>query len=245
VDRVAAKLRFAQTALDRVRPLRQRDTISAADFEQAEALVATTRAELAEARAAAQRGEQDRQAQELACETRIARLEREAVELTGEGEVAAAAIRRLEREVAERLVRAPIAGRIAEVGAVRAGTVIAAGEKLCAVVPEGAPRAVAKFSPSVVGRLKPGQAARLRIDGFPWTQFGAVSATVERIDTEPREGLVRVELALVPVSTSAIPLEHGLTGAAEVEVERAAPIVLALRAAGQFLGTRANPRSKR
>ena len=34
-----------------------------------------------------------------------------------------------------------------------------------------------------------------------------------------------------------IPLEHGLPGSTEVEVERVSPALLVLRAAGQFLGT--------
>ena len=31
---------------------------------------------------------------------------------------------------------------------------------------------------AVVGRIRPGQPARLRLEGFPWTQYGTVAATV-------------------------------------------------------------------
>ena len=63
----------------------------------------------------------------------------------------------------------------------------------------------------MVGRLKPGQPARLRLAGFPWTQYGVVPARVGDVGTEPQDGLIRGELRLEPRPTSVIPLEHGLT----------------------------------
>ena len=102
-------------------------------------------------------------------QTRVVRLERETVELGGDIDIEQATIRRLERDITERQVRAPVSGKIGEVTDVRVGSVVAAGAKLCAIVPTGSPRAVAQFSPVVVGRLKPGQPARLRLAGFPWT----------------------------------------------------------------------------
>ena len=77
--------------------------------------------------------------------------------------------------------------------------------------------------------------ARLRLDGFPWAQWGMVSARVRTVGAEAREGAVRVELALVGRGETRIPLEHGLPGSVEVEVERVSPAVLLLRAAGQLV----------
>jgi hypothetical protein len=38
------------------------------------------------------------------------------------------------------------------------------------------------FAPSAaMGRIQAGQRARLRLDGFAWTEYGQVSATVGRI----------------------------------------------------------------
>src|SRR5262249_12012498 len=115
--------------------------------------------------------------------------------------------------------------------------VVRPAEKLGAIVPPGSPRAVAWFPASAVGRLHPGQPVRLRLHGFPWTQYGTLTATVASAGNEPSDGRVRVELTLDQQQDAAIPLEHGLTGAAEVEVERVAPLVLGLRAAGQLLAT--------
>jgi membrane fusion protein (multidrug efflux system) len=116
------------------------------------------------------------------------------------------------------------------------GSVVRAGDRLAAIVPSGGLRAVADFLPaSALGRVRPGQSARLRLEGFPWTRFGTVAAVVERVASEPLEGRVRVELRLVPDAAARIPLQHGLPGTVEVEVERLAPAELVLRAAGQLL----------
>ena len=105
----------------------------------------------------------------------------------------------------------------------------------------GRPRVVAYFPVSSVGRIRPGQAARLRLDGFPWTRYGLPEAAVVDVGTEPADGLVRVEMALTAGSAPAIPREHGLTGTAEVTVERLSPAQLVLRAAGRLLTTKPTP----
>jgi membrane fusion protein (multidrug efflux system) len=187
---------------------------------------------------AAARGEQDRAAQEAERRVRIARLEREAVQLTGEAAVEEAAIAQLSHEIDRRTLRAPVAGRVADFTARPAGTLLQAGEPLATLVPPGEPRAVAHFPPVVVGRLRPGQPARLRLTGFPWTQYGTVPAVVSGVGTEPKGGLVRVELTLQPREDASVPLEHGVTASAEVEVEHVCPAVLLVRAAGQALSVR-------
>ena len=238
ITRAEAELKFAVADLERCTKLRDVNSVPQLELERAQTLAETSRAKLAEAHAAAQRGAQDRRALENECHTRIVRLEREAVELSGDIDIEQVAIRRLERDITERQVRAQVSGKIGEVTDVRVGSVVAAGAKLCAIVPAGPPRAVAQFPPVVVGRLKPGQSARLRLAGFPWTQYGTVPATVCDISTEPQDGLIRVELSLTPQPTSRIPLDHGLTGSVEIEVEQVSPAVLVLRTAGQFLRAR-------
>jgi membrane fusion protein (multidrug efflux system) len=58
---------------------------------------------------------------------------------------------------------------------------------------------------------------------------------VSSVGSEIRGGRVRVELAVRPNPASPIPLQHGLPGAVEVEVERLAPVSLVLRAAGRLV----------
>lgn len=238
IAKAESQVKFARADLERSTKLRITGAASQADVDRAHLAVDTGQAALTEARASRQRNEQDRRAIESEQETRIVRLEREAAEIEGDILVEQAAIRRLEREIAECRLTAPVSGRIGDVANVRVGTVVKTAEPLCSIVPPGTPRAIAWFPTVVVGRIKPGQAARLRLAGFPWTQYGVVAARVSDVGTEPRDGFILVELALEPSPTSVIPLEHGLTGSVEIEVERVSPVVLALRAAGQFLGTR-------
>lgn len=76
------------------------------------------------------------------------------------------------------------------------------------------------------------QAAELRLDGFPFTQYGSLRTTVTSVAAELRDGRVRVELALADAHVN-VPLQHGMPGSVQVEVERTLPAILALRAAGQ------------
>ena len=149
-----------------------------------------------------------------------------------------AEIGRLDYEVDNRHIRAPIAGLLGEVSTLRIGAVVREGDKLGVVIPQGNLRVVAEFSPSAaLGRVRPGQPARLRLDGYPWAQYGSISATVATVASEVRAGHVRVELKVHPERASRIPLQHGLPGSVEVEVEHVSPATLALRTAGRLVST--------
>ena len=152
---------------------------------------------------------------------RLERLKREAVELEGERTTATATLERLGHELEQRRIRAPITGRLGEVANLQTGTVVQAGDILGAVLPPSTLRVVAYFPPAAaLGRLHPRQPARLRLASFPWTQYGSIVATVTSVAHEARDGQIRVELSVFPDPTSAIPLQHGLPGTIEVEVER-------------------------
>ena len=180
--------------------------------------------------------EKDQGSKEKDRQARIESLKRQLATLEGDTTTRRAKIERLRHEIDRRLVRAPAAGRLGEVAELRVGKVVSEGEKLGAVLPAGALRAVAEFSPSsALGRIRPGQPARLRLEGFPWAEYGGVSATVSNVAGEPRGGSVRVELVINPDASTAIPLQHGLPGTVEIEVERVSPAALLLRAAGRRL----------
>jgi membrane fusion protein (multidrug efflux system) len=169
-------------------------------------------------------------------QVRLERLKREATQLTGQIAEAKAAIERPEYEITRRLIRSPVAGRLGEVGLVQIGGVVREGDKLSAVVPSGALKIIAYFLPSTaLGRIQPGQAARLRLEGFPWTQYGTVAAQVTNVASELRDKLLRVELTVDAAATSPIPFQHGLPGTIEVEVDHVSPATLVLRTAGLLL----------
>lgn len=188
------------------------------------------------ARLSASRVEWEQRTKESEQQARIAALDREGARIESEIATGKDTIRRLDDEIAKRRVLAPISGRIGEIAGLRLGAVIREGDRLGAVVPVGSLKAVAEFPPpSALGRIRPGQRAQLRLDGFPWTQYGFVSVTVSNVASEVRNGTVQVEFAVKPDPASTIPLQHGLPGTIEVEVDRASPATLILRAAGRLL----------
>ena len=171
----------------------------------------------------------------------IQQLTSELNKLRGDRATAGVTLQRLEEEVDRRWIRAPVDGKLGEVAPLRIGMIVHEGEKLAAVVPTGKLRVVANFDPpAALGRIRPGQHARLRLEGFPWAQYGSVTATITNVASEIRDGSIRVELALDAHSDSRIPLQHGLPGSVEVEIETLSPANLVLRTAGSLL---AGPKS--
>jgi membrane fusion protein (multidrug efflux system) len=169
---------------------------------------------------------------------RVAALRRELAELARARAAAAGELASLGYAAEEHLVRAPAAGRVSEAARVEPGAVVEAGTRLGVVVPDGRVRAVAFLPADALGRVRAGQAAEVRLDGFAWTEYGALPARVAAVAEEPEGGRFRVELALdrgVPGAPHAAPALHGLPGTVAVAVERVSPAALVLRAAGRAL----------
>jgi membrane fusion protein (multidrug efflux system) len=162
-------------------------------------------------------------------------LRRQIAELEGQSELAMATIARLRQDIEKHVLRAPIAGEIGEAPSLDVGAFVDEGDVVASIVPSGGLKVVADFDPArVLGRVVPGQKAHMRLDGFPWAQFGTVAIEVDRVSSEIRDGRVRIELALLADEDSSR-LRHGLPGSVEVEVEQTTPFLLALRAAGQMM----------
>ena len=229
-----AAARLAQQEADRQERLLAQGLVPAAEAERARSAAEQRRAAADALRRTLDRLGYEERSTEGERRGDVDELERELALLAGQTAAAGAAVRRLEREVGLRAIRAPVAGRVAEIAAVRVGSVVAAGEQLGMVVPAGDLKGIAEFAPaSALGRIRPRQPARIVLSGFPSAQYGHLSARVARVASEPRDGRIRVELALRPDRRSRLPLQHGLPGTAEVEVERVAPAVLVLRTVGK------------
>jgi len=164
-----------------------------------------------------------------------ARLNRMLAEAEAEIAVTLAEKNSLEFEIARRTIRAPVSGSLGDVTILHAGSFVPQGVKLCAVVPEDGLKVVAEFPLRSVGRVHSGQPGRLRLLAFPWIEYGSVPVTVTRVGTESTEGDVRVELAIASQHGNVIPIQHGLTGSVQVEVENVSPAGFALRSAGRLL----------
>jgi multidrug resistance efflux pump len=159
------------------------------------------------------------------------KLRRDADDLEGQINSTGSLLKVLETNIEQHKLRAPVDGRVGEVVTVSTGAVLHEGEQLGVVIPESELKVVADFLPAALGRVREGQPAWLRLEGFSWVQYGCLEARVTKVASEARNGRVRVELAVVSTRFRA-PLQHGLPGILEVEVERIAPALLSLRAAG-------------
>jgi len=228
----AAKL--AQQEADRQARLLAEGLVSAAEAERARSAAEQRRAAADSLRQTLDRLGYEERSTEGERRGDVDELQRNLALLEGQAAGSLAAIRRLEREVGLRTLRAPVAGRVGQLAAVRVGSVVAEAEQLGMVVPAGVLKAIAEFPPaSALGRIRPRQPARIVLSGFPSAQYGSLPARVDRVASEPRDGTIRVELLLRPDRRSRLPLQHGLPGTAEVEVERVTPAVLVLRTVGK------------
>jgi membrane fusion protein (multidrug efflux system) len=235
IEEAQARAKFTDWQLDKTKKLLQTGDMSQKAFNEAQAEAEANRAAVRALQLALTHKQTYLTAQESDRQVRLAKLQRERDKLTGELETQEATLRRLARDMELRKVRAPVAGRVGQVSEFPVGAAVIRGEKLGYVVPEGDPHAVAFFPVAAAGRIRAGQSARLRLDGFPWTQYGSIPTTVKTVATEAGGGLLRVELELRKDPGLSIPIEHGLPGQAEVKVEQISPAVLVLRSIGWFL----------
>jgi multidrug resistance efflux pump len=241
-DEAKAAVKLAEEQLARAQRLRPEGLISQAELDKVVADLAQKRAAAEAVRISVDRIGASGRATLSDRKASKQSLAREIAALEGEETTTKALAARLEYEITRRVVRASVSGTIAEVGNLTVGSMVNEGDRMAAIVPAGTLRIIAEYAPAqALGRIRPGQRARLRLDGFPWAEHGTVSATVTRIASEVRDGKLRVELAINPDAGS-IPLQHGLPGHLEVEVERAAPYALVLRAAGKLV--EASPESE-
>lgn len=227
-----ASARFAEEQAKRLAGLHTEGIIAELELLRAKSEAKSRQAAADSLQFTVTRLEREQQTQETERKVRIEKLVREVRRLEGQATTTSATIKRLEHEGEKRYIRAPVAGRLGEVANLRPGSVVREGDKLGAILPSGQLKAVANFPPpTALGRIRPGHPARLRLHGFPWTQYGSISATVTSVASEVRDGQIRVELAFLTDPASPIPLQHGLPGTVEVEVERVSPAALVLRAA--------------
>jgi membrane fusion protein (multidrug efflux system) len=143
-------------------------------------------------------------------------------------------IAQLRLEVASHQIRAPVTGVVGETRPLSAGAYVAPGQKLATILPQGDLLIVADFDPTTaLGRIRPGQTARFRLEGFPWVQFGTIEATAVRVAGEVRDQSLRAEFRIARDATRGLVLRHGLPGRLEVRVEKVSPARLLLRSAGR------------
>ena len=236
ISEARSEAEFAGAELTRMERLFAQGLIAERAIQQTRAEAQRLRARIATLQSAAQRVTQDQRTRDRERDVRLARLESEITALEGEQREVRANVSRLSHEVERRVIRAPVSGTVGEAAQIRPGAVVAAGERLGSIVPQGDLIAVAQFpADRALGRVRPGQPAQLRLAAYPWTEFGTVRATVATVASEVRDGNVRVELRLHATAGFRGRLDHGMPGTVEIAAERLTPLSLVLRIAGQTL----------
>jgi HlyD family secretion protein len=80
------------------------------------------------------------------------------------------------------IVRMPVAGTIAELKVRNAGEIVGAGSAIATVVPSGVPLMVeVNASDKDVAFVRPGIDARIKVEAFPFQQFGTARARVVKV----------------------------------------------------------------
>jgi len=236
VREAEATVEYAKAELSRMQRLQREGLAPERDVEKAAAELDRQRAEVAALESAARRIPQEQLTRERERDVRIARLHGEIASLETQRNTLNAGMDRANYEIERREVRAPADGRVGETTILRTGAVVQPGERLASIIPSGRLMVAAEFPANAAfGRIQPGQTARMRLEGFPWAEFGAVPATVSQVAAEIRDGSVRVEFEIQPDSGFRGKLEHGMPGTVDVAVERVTPLTLVLRTAGQWL----------
>ncbi|QSQ23281.1 HlyD family secretion protein [Pyxidicoccus parkwayensis] len=236
-----AALSYADEEQTRFKSLAQSQVISQLDYLKTKAEREKRRAALDAVEQEADRLHSERLNRKSQGMAQVARLERELASMQGLITTTKAHIATLTHDLELFVLRAPASGQIGEVARLQPGSEVKRGDPLAVLVPPGQIRVVADFKPSdALGHIRPGQTARMRMQGFPWAEYGVLNATVSRLASEARDGKVRVECELQPDGSSRIPRQHGLPGSLEVAVDDVSPAALILREAGQRLGAQAS-----
>lgn len=191
---------------------------------------------------ALQRLRRDQVVRRTGLQGQLLQLKRDQHKLEGEVERIQINIAKLKYEITRRQVRAPVSGQLVDVVELAAGDYITQGQRLGTILAKGPLRVRARFAKQTVGIIRPGQTAHLKLDGYPWSVYGTVRARVTSVGTEPTilptaeavPGTVRVELEVEAPDDPRIRLQHGMTATVEVEVARVSPLVLLLRAIGEW-----------
>jgi membrane fusion protein (multidrug efflux system) len=186
------------------------------------------------ARLAWQRAGKAREVSAAEAASKRATTEADRVRLQGELAVAERRLEQLEHDVELRRVVAPAAGTIGDLGNVHVGTFVEAGERLGVLVPDDTLRIVADLPAEMLAKIRPGQPARFRFEGYPALAHGSIAAVVARVGADARAGRVEVILAPRRDPAARLPLQHGVRGTVDIEVERVTPAALLLRKAGEL-----------
>ncbi len=130
----------------------------------------------------------------------------------------------------QRFVYAPASGKVTTLNLKHSGQVVQSGDTIAEISPQGKPLILSTLLPShEVGFVKPGMVTQIKLDAFPYQDFGLVSGKVLLVSPDSKtlkDGaqVYRVDIALdrpnIQVRGQTIELTMGQTGTAEIITRR-------------------------
>lgn len=237
VAEIEATLSGATTEVVRLRALFADGMVAARGLEAALTDVRRLNASRDAASLAARRIADEQATRERERDVRLHRLEGEVARLEAARKGYRAEANRRTHEAERRSIRAPTGGRITEAIVLLEGAVLQEGDRIGSVATaDPRLRVAAQFvAARALGRVQAGQQAIVQLEGYSWTEYGALQATVAQVAEEARDGLVRVELTINGSQQNFRgALQHGMPARVEVLLESATPIELLARTAGRW-----------
>lgn len=174
----------------------------------------------------------------------ISHINRQLSALTDQKDQLNRAIARAQLEVDKYAIVAAGDGEVVQLIPLSFGNIINKGGKI-ATISNGSEWLIhSKFdAKDAVGHVKQGQTARILVDGFPWRQYGSLSATVSHVAKEGLNDQVDVLLQLRDNPDSQIPLTFGQPVTVEIKTQSLSPLMLLLNAADR--STRSVPKEQK
>ncbi|CAM2010596.1 HlyD family secretion protein [Acanthopleuribacter pedis] len=232
VERHELRLQAAEDKLARYRPLRQRGEIAELDFAEMEQAAREARQEGDQLQLTQQLRASERAQAKTEADNQAGELARRRDQAERDIRSAASEQQRLTHEAAQYVVTAPADGVLAEVRPLQNDAYVEAGRELGRLLTEQTLMVRAWFHPAdAVGRISAGDSAEMRLDGFPWLQYGSLTLRVREVAGEWRNERVRIDFDIL-ATPPGIPLQHGLPGQVLVRGETVTPLQMLLRTVG-------------
>jgi hemolysin D len=215
-DRTKQRLSFYETAsqlsqtmlqkdasrADRFRKFREMGIISGVQAEDAERAMLETRQKLEQTQADWRQGEIELQKQNttleklrregevalIATQRQVEESQGEIVQLQSEINALRNQIKSLDLQLQQSTLTVPVSGTIFELPVQNAGAVVQPGQMLATIAPEGVPLVLrAQISNQDSGFLKVGQSVKIKLDAYPYQDYGIINGTVRWISPDSRQ----------------------------------------------------------
>jgi hemolysin D len=150
-------------------------------------------------------------------------------------------IQESERQLAQKVIRAPVAGTVLQLPFKQAKSFVQTGQLVAQIAPQGATTILKVQMPSQnTGFLKTGMAVKVKFDAYPFQDYGVIEGKVQRVSPDSKlvdAGTGKIEAFEVDVMLDRnyiqsqgkrIPLNLGQTATAEVIIRQRQTIDLIL-----------------